>query len=260
MLTFVSDSTKPLYGFHGDHRMTPDRMELQTEITRYSGKPSLKVTVLPGDNILMKIDPNTTGERNDLIQMMNANNDDVDNSHVGTTEYLAQSLFLPTSFKSPQGWGIPLQLHPPTGVPANMLSPVFEIDFSTNPGHYSINTRGGQTTNVIRRDSVGKNLNLGGFCLGKWADMVYAIKYATDNTGSIHVYRRIVGVDPEVKLIDAINNIPTLYADPTGKAYPHYFVMGFYRGITPGLTSVFYMGKLARATTMQEAVAAAFGG
>lgn len=260
MLAFISDFTKPLFGFHGDHRMASDRMVLQTKVTRYPGKPSLKITVLPSDNILRKLDPATTGERNDLIQMMNANNDDIDNTNVGTTEYLAQSLFLPASFVSPQGWGIPLQLHNPPGVPTNMLSPVFELDLSTNPGHYSINMRGGQTTNVIRRDTVGKNLNLGGFCLGKWTDMIYAIKYAVDNTGSIHVYRRIVGVDTAVKLIGSIDGIPTLYADSTGKAYPHYFVNGFYRGITPGLTSIFYMGKLARATTMQEAIDAAFGG
>src|SRR6185312_12089618 len=83
---------------------------------RVPGEPVLKITVNPGD----VIPAGTTGERAQLTNMMNplGVDDDVDSTDTGHREYYAFSIYIPDTFAAPNGWGIPLQLHPNANAPA----------------------------------------------------------------------------------------------------------------------------------------------
>jgi hypothetical protein len=93
---------------------------------------------------------------------------------------------------------------------------------------------------------------------GHWIDFVVRIKFASDFTGSVHVWRRDEG-QADFTLVLSVDNVPTLqYRSSHGGVGDHYWKHGFYRSEQDTITHVLWLDGLTRGNTFDGVVQAAF--
>ncbi len=245
MIIFQEDFTKPNFGWFACQEVAPDRLVAQNVITRIPDESALEITVKPGDNPI-----HSTGERNELLQMIDKFNDDV-TSATGL-DHIATSFLVPDAWQDAAGvnpWCAVLQLHGPNIVPSNQGSPSFEVDILG--GQFVLNTRGGDTSDVIRHTT-----NLGAYIKGVWSDFLFKILWGITANAYIEVYRRD-NKQGDLTLVAKLD-APNLYS-ASGKTLPGYVKSGLYRSAQT-FTQTLYRGKIVRATTFEEAAYFAFEG
>ena len=220
------------------------------EPSRYQNG-TLKVTVKPNDHPIASV-----GERSELLWMLNSSGDDENGS--SGTQYYGVSLYLPSSWVDTSGWCIPVQLHGPDNAGSSQNIPVFALDVSKVPNHYTLTQAGGDNSAVIRLDT-----DLGTHVYDTWVDFLFKVTWAIDNTGATSVWTRTGGVGQlvakQVGTGTTITpwNTPTLYS-AGGVALSHYWKRGLYRN-PEVFASTLYASSFSRAANEADAAWAAFG-
>jgi hypothetical protein len=172
------------------------------------------------------------------------------------TQYFALSYKFPLDFVSipSNPWGamqIVLQLHGPDGLGA---SPPFALD--VRGSRFAVTTNGGDIADgnhLVVHPFFDGSLNL-----GYWTDLMIRIKFATDATGSITIWRRNE-TETRFREVLHIDHIPTLQYNSarTNVNTRHYWKQGLYRSKMP-VRNTFWIGPMARATSFAAAERAAF--
>jgi hypothetical protein len=156
-------------------------------------------------------------------------------------------------------WGDFFQLHSPdqfSSPPAFAFSAI---------NQFSIQLLGGDLmANGVRRNATVFSLSDGNLNLGNWVEFMIDVNWAYDNTGSLTVLRRNAGETAFTTVFNQVG-IPTLQynsyvANSQGATYQHYWRCGYYRSVSPGVTSRLRLGPIVRGTTFTEVQAAAFVG
>jgi hypothetical protein len=244
-----------------------DRLVVAQDPTSPKGGAVLQVQILPGDNV------GWTGERAEVSYMMG-----IGGKHIGVTldsghEVYGISVKLDPNWVPPlhdathgNTWGIFLQLHSPDPFHS---PPAFQLAVTTQ---FNAGLLGGNLidANGHRRDVNSYTLTKGELRTGHWVEFMVDVVWAYDNTGSLTVYRKDEG-DTLFVPVFTQTRVPTLQfdsqlpnsqnTDPAQNAttYMHYWKMGYYRSVSPGVTSRLSLGPVVRGTSLQEVQAAAFG-
>jgi hypothetical protein len=162
-------------------------------------------------------------------------------------------------------WGAILQLHSPDAFGS---PPPFALDVDDQ---FHISTLGGDLigTNGQRRNATDVQFTNGDLRPGHWVQFLVDAIWAYDSRGSLTVYRRDEG-ETRFTPVVTLANQPTLQydsqipdsqnMDPSrGPAHLHYWKTGYYRSVSPGVTSRLWLGPIVRGTSLQEVATAAFG-
>ena len=232
--------------------MSLDRLSASGEKTHH-GKPAALVDVRPGDNPMSCC---VGSERAEVLHMRSETGAILYESLDSGTQYYALSYKFPTDFQSSPPemtgkWQIIFQLH---GADALGAPPAFALDVAGD--RFKIRTNGGDLVNgtrFVRQDFFDGSLNR-----GYWTDLVIRIKFATDNTGSVTVWRRNETETRFRQVVD-MGNIPTLQYNSGRNIQPgrHYWKQGMYRAAVP-VRNTFWMGPTVRASSFASAERAAF--
>jgi hypothetical protein len=228
------------------------------------GGAVLRVEVRPGDSV------GFTGERAEVSHMLGPNGEQypvtVDNGH----EVYGLAVKLDANWQPPLHddahghwrYGVLLQLHSPDAFaspPALALAVEDEFHLSMLAGDLI-------DTNGKRRNAENLNFSNAQLRAGHWVQFLLDVVWAYGNTGSLTIYRRDEGESKFTPVI-ALSGVPTLQFDSqipdSQKSYPlqftHYWKLGYYRSISPGVTSRLWLGPMVRGTSLQEVSLAAFG-
>jgi hypothetical protein len=172
------------------------------------------------------------------------------------TQYFAVSYKFPADFKSLapgtwKGFQIILQLH---GADALSAPPAFALDVMSS--RFAVRTNAGDLVDGNRY--VTHEFFDGSLNLGNWTDFMIRIKFATDATGSVTVWRRNE-TETRFRQVMQADGIPTLQYNSGRKNVHgrHYWKQGLYRSKT-SVPNTFWMGPMARATSFAAAERAAF--
>ena len=253
-VTFLSDfASDPLRGNWAHIQvMHLDRLSASSSETNH-GKRAAMVDVRPGDNPMSCC---VGSERAEVLHMRSPGGQVFYETVDSGTQYFAVSYKFPADFQSvppgtPGAWQTILQLH---GVDALGAPPAFALDVAGGRFQVKLNTGDlARGSRIVRHELFDSSLNA-----GNWVDLVIRIKFATDETGSVTVWRRN---ETEVRFREVldIQNVPTLQYDSARKIEPgrHYWKQGLYRSAMP-FRNVFWMGPMARASTFAAAERAAF--
>jgi hypothetical protein len=157
-----------------------------------------------------------------------------------------------------------MQLHSPNQFDS---PPSLALEADTR---FHVNLLGGDLiANGNRRNSTPLVFTNGDLRVGHWVEFMFDVTWAYDTTGSLTVYRRDEGDATFTVVLSRVGQ-PTLQfdsqfpnsqnTDPTlGPTYLHYWKTGYYRNISPGVTSLLWLGPVVRGTSLQQVAAAAFG-
>jgi hypothetical protein len=233
----------------------PDRLQVVKDPTSPKGGPVLQIEIHPGDSV------GYTGERAEVSQM----NDlaglpypvTIDSGH----EVYGVSIKLDSHWQPPANkwrWGEFMQLHGPNdfGAPP-AFSFAAEDDFHVNTCAGDLVQGGTLSTN---KAMTSLSLTNGSLRTGHWVQFLIDVVWAYDNHGSLTIYRRddnetsfsAVLTQPARPTLQFSSSIP----NPTSY---HYWKAGYYRSISPGVTSKLWLGPIVRGTSMNEVAIAAFG-
>lgn len=163
------------------------------------------------------------------------------------TEYYRVTVKLASDWKAPDAnsrgyaWGIFFQLHGPNEY---MAPPAVAIHAENK---FSLFVLGGDLNAKVggRRFLTKSDLHI-----GRWVDFILEIKWATDTTGAIAVYRRDEGESDWEKVAD-IKAVATLQHKGTPIPNSHYWKAGFYRSESKHQNSL-WLGPILRGSTFVE--------
>lgn len=230
-----------------------DRVQLVTSPVQY-GTYAARIEVRPGDDPI-----HSSGERAEVRSMLDENGNDIYENEASGTQYYAFSVRLDPNWQPPEKdatgyqWGIIFQLHGPDNL---NTSPAFAIQATDK---FSVDLHSGDLdTSVKSMKYKSYQLTNNSLNIGQWVNFVVKIKYAKDFTGSVDVWRRDEGQTQFAQVL-SVANVPTLqYRSSQGEVGDHYWKYGFYRSKQTTITNVLFLGGLARGTTFDNVVAAAF--
>jgi hypothetical protein len=210
-----------------------------------------KVTVDPGDVV-------SSGERSEALIMTDRNGNDLFENSSSGMKYYALSIYIPSTWVPPPAnivngvnygkWGAFFQLHGPDSLG---VSPAFAF---MAEDVFSINVRSGDM--VINKTNTTYYLSDGSMPKDKWVDFVVGINFASDNSGSITIWRHDQGGSIFVKVL-ALSNIATLQYVGGSAVGPHYWKTGYYRSPSPYVNQL-YLGPQARGQSAAAVSAFAF--
>jgi len=220
--------------------MAANRFQLVTNPVR-KGSHAARVEVRPGDDPIK-----SSGERSEVSNMTDAMGNVINEGKSSGIQYFSFSVRLDTSWQDPVGgggaepWAAVFQLHGPNvlGIPpAIAISVQKEFNLYLHTGDFSINGKYFDGTFPF----ANSNLNL-----GRWVDLVMKIKFATDFTGVVTVWRRDEGQTSYSKMLD-LEGVPTLqYKSSLGPVGLHYWKHGFYRSKETAITNILWLDDLTR--------------
>ena len=219
--------------------MAANRFQLVTNPVR-QGTYAARVEVRPGDDPI-----NSSGERSEVSHMTDSMDNSISEGESSGTQYFAFSVRLDSSWQDPVGgvdgpWAIVLQLHGPDvlGIPP-------AIAVSVQNG-FNLFLHAGDLSNKAKYiDGIfpfaNSNLNLGG-----WVDLVMKVKFASDFTGAVTVWRRDEGQTSYSKML-GLEGVPTLqYKSSLGPVGSHYWKHGLYRSEETAITNLLWLDGLTR--------------
>jgi hypothetical protein len=242
-----------------------DRLQVERDPTSPRGGAVLRVEVRPGDTV------GWSGERAEVSHMLSPTGARYPVTAESGHEVYGISVKLDANWQPPANkwhWGLFLQLHGPDDFSAPpALALAAEDDFH-------INTCAGDLVEggVLSHNKDAKSLPLtrGELRRGHWVQFLIDVVWAYDNHGSFSVYRRDEGETAFIPVLTQAGQ-PTLQFDsqipdsenthplPNRKNYVHYWKAGYYRSVSPGVTSRLWLGPIVRGTSREEVAAAAFG-
>jgi hypothetical protein len=234
-----------------------DRLRPIVDPTSPKGGSVLQVEVRPGDNV------GYTGERAEVSVMLAPDGSRYPVTGESGHEYYALSIKLDPDWQPPSAgagwvWGLFIQLHGPDDFSA---PPAFamaaEKDFHVNLCSGDLIEGGALRRN---KDATSVPLSRGDLRPGHWVEFVLDVTWAYDNRGSLDIFRRDEGEKSFVKVL-SLDGQPTLqFRSSTPDVHgTHYWKVGYYRSISPGVTNRLWLGPLARGSSFQEVAVAAFG-
>jgi hypothetical protein len=232
--------------------MASDRFRQVTDPVR-KGQYAVRIEVRPGDDPI-----DSGGERAEVHVMTDADDYRIDANESGGVQYYAFSVrfapdWQPIEPRMGDPWGIVFQLHGPDSLGASQSFSVQVLD------QFYIMLHSGDL------DSPANSLQWEFYPLsnsdlnpGHWVDFVVRIKFASDFTGSVHVWRRDEG-QADFALVLSVENVPTLqYRSSHGGVGDHYWKHGFYRSEQDTITHVLWLDGLTRGNTFDGVVQTAF--
>jgi hypothetical protein len=247
-----------------------DRLQAQDDRTSPKGGAVLRVEVRPGDYL------GYAGERAEVSHMIGPTGE-LHDGVTGTSghEVYAISIKLDPNWQPPLHdkthggwqWGDFMQLHSPDesgGPPAFALCADDTFHAQTLAG--DLIGENGQ-----RRNATSLPFSNGELRSGHWIQFLIDVVWAYDSQGSLTVYRRDEGESAFTPVL-TLTGQPTLQFNsqfpdsknsgsplPSGPKYLHYWKAGYYRSVSPGVTSRLWLGPIARGASLQEVAVAAFG-
>jgi hypothetical protein len=244
-----------------------NRLVMAQDPTSPKGGAVLQVQVLPGDNV------GWTGERAEVSHMLSPTGAQYEVTAANGHEVYGISIKLDPNWVPPlhdathgNTWGIFLQLHSPDQFDS---PPAFQLAVTTQ---FNAGLLGGDLidTNGNRRGVNSYTLTKADLQAGHWVQFVVDVVWAYGNTGSLTVYRKDEG---DVSFVSVLTQtgVPTLQFDSqlpnsqntstaqNATKYVHYWKTGYYRSVSPGVTSRLSLGPVIRGTSLPEVQAAAFG-
>jgi hypothetical protein len=234
------------------YMMASDRFQRVTDPVR-EGQYAVRVEVQPGD------DPcDESGERAEVGVMTDANDNRIDENESSGIQYYAFSVRLAPDWQPPEPdwdglWGIIFQLHGPDSLEA---SPSFSVQVLDQ--FYIMLHSGDLDSPANSLQWEFYPLSNGDLNPSHWTDFVIRIKFASDFTGSVHVWRRDEG-QADFALVLSVDNVPTLqYKSSQGGVSDHYWQHGFYRPKKNTITHVLWLDGLTRGNTFDGVVQTAF--
>jgi hypothetical protein len=237
-----------------------DRLTASIDPTSPLKGTVLQVQVLPGDHL-----GDAGAERAEAFGMI-----DWTGKHfpvtAGKHEYYAISIKLDSDWTPPLHnpangnwqWGEFFQLHSPDQFGSPPAFAFSAVD------RFSIQMLGGDLmADGVRRNTTTFPLTNGALNIGKWVEFMIDVIWAYDNSGSLTVLRRDEGETVFTPVLKQ-TELPTMQyntqiADSQSATFKHYWRCGYYRSVSPGVTSRLRLGPIVRGTTLPEVEAAAFG-
>jgi hypothetical protein len=232
--------------------MVGDRFQQVTDPVR-KGQYAVQVEVRPGDDPI-----NSGGERAEVHVMTDANDNRIDENESSGVQYYAFSVRLAPDWQPidpdlGDPWGIIFQLHGPDSLG---ISPSFSVQVLDQ--FYIMLHSGDLDSSANSLQWEFYPLSNGDLNPGHWIDFVVRIKFASDFTGSVHVWRRDEG-QTDFTLVLSVDNVPTLqYKSSQGGVDNHYWKHGFYRSEQDTITHVLWLDGLTRGNTFDGVVQATF--
>lgn len=237
----IEQWTSPLHAYDL-HAVSPSRFQIQDDAIARGRKVAM-FTVMPGDRF-----GNTTGERSEVILgTWRATSPFRVLGNEGT-EYFRISVKLDENWKAPErnvqgySWGIFFQLHGPDDYGAPPAVALHAED------KFALFVLGGDMDKKVggRRFLTRPDLNV-----GKWINFVVAVKWASDASGAIAVFRRDEGETDWEQVAD-IKALATLQFAGAQPPKPHYWKAGFYRSESAH-TNTLWLRPILRTTSFEDA-------
>jgi hypothetical protein len=258
-VSFSGDWEKGLTG-NGNwlyiQRVSSNRFQRVTSPVR-QGQYAARVEVRPGDDPLI-----SSGERAEVLTMSDSAGNSLDENLGSGTQFYAFSFRLDPNWQSPGSdtngngkWALVFQLHGPDTYHA---SPAIAVSVQD---HLSLDFYSGDIdtpSNMLQWADYPLSDN--SLPLGYWADLVMRVKFATNFTGAVTVWRRNEGQTNFLQELN-VTNIPTLqYKSSLGGVGGHYWKHGLYRAKQPanGVTNVLWLDGMTRGSSYDSVVKAAF--
>jgi len=232
-----------------------DRIQVEQDPTSPKGGAVLRVEVRPGDSV------GWSGERAEVSHMLSPSGAQYPVTADSGHEVYGISVKLDPAWQPPAHkwhWGLFLQLHSPddyVAPPAFAFAAEEDFHINVNAGDL---VEGGTLSH--NKDAKSLPLTRGDLRPGHWVQFLIDVIWAYDDRGSLTIYRRDEGETAFTAVLTQPGQ-PTLQfrsttPNPVGT---HYWKMGYYRSISPGVTSRLWLGPLVRGTSQQEVAIAAFG-
>lgn len=241
-----------------------DRLQVQQDPTSPKGGAVLQVEVRPGDYL------GYSGERAEVSHMLSPTGGQYWVTAQTGHEVYGISIKLDSNWpldakKHENQWGAFLQLHSPDEFHS---PPSFSLH-AENQFHAQLLAGDLIDANGQRRGVTPVPFTNGELRRGQWVQFLIDVVWAYDNSGALTVYRRDAGETAFTNVL-TLTNQPTLQFDSqipnsqntdpaSGHTYSSYWKTGFYRSITPEVTSRLWLGPVVRGTSLQEVAVAAFG-
>jgi Polysaccharide lyase len=245
-----------------------DRLQVERDPKSPKGGAVLRVEVRPGDTV------GWTGERSEVAHMLGPTAVRYPVTAESGHEVYGISIKLDPNWQPPLHdhahggwqWGTFMQLHPPdvSGGP-----PAFALAVEDQ---FHVNTLAGDLidANGQRRNATSLPFSKGELRLGHWVQFMIDVVWAYDTHGSLTIYRRDEGESSFAPVLTQ-SAVPTLQFNskfpdsqitppsPNGPINGHYWKAGYYRSVSPGVTSILWLGPIVRGTSLREVAIAAFG-
>ena len=228
------------------------------------GNYSARFEVRPGDD---PIGCTGCGERAEVAGMITEDGVEINENENSGTQYYAFSVRFDENWVAPEEdpedglWSIFLQLHGPDILEASPSFAMDTLNASKNDGISVVLHAGNLDDPENSLQWATYELSESGLNRGNWIDFVVKIKFASDFTGSVSVWRRDEG-ETDFTLVLTINNVPTLqYRESVngGAVGPHYWQHGFYRPVQSGsVINILWLDGMSRGDTFDAVVNAAF--
>jgi hypothetical protein len=243
-----------------------DRLQVERDPTSPKGGAVVRVEVRPGDSV------GWSGERAEVSHMLSPTGARYPVTAESGHEVYGIAVKLDPNWQPPTPdphngwrWGLFLQLHSPDqsgGPPAFAFAA--EDDF-----HLSL-CAGDLLLDGHNKDAKSVALTRGDLRRGHWVQFLIDVTWAYDTHGSLTVYRRDEGEtvfspvltqvgQPTLQFNSKFPDSQNISPAPNGTVYTHYWKVGYYRSVTPGVTSRLWLGPFVRGSSLEEVAAAAFG-
>jgi Polysaccharide lyase len=243
-----------------------DRLQAVNDPTSPKGGAVLRVEVRPGDYL------GYAGERAEVSYMLNPTGGQYRVTAESGHEVYGISIKLDPNWQPPLHdkthggwqWGSFMQLHSPDvfgGPPSFSLAVEEQFHVQTLAG--DLIGPDGQ-----RRNTTSIPFTNGELRPGHWIQFMVDVVWAYDSHGSLTVYRKDEG-DKSFTAVLTRPDQPTLQFNsqfpdsrntgPLPNTHLAYWKAGYYRSISPGVTSRLWLGPIVRGTSLKEVEVAAFG-
>jgi len=234
------------------------------------GKKSARFEVRPGDDPL---GCEGCGERAEVADMTTLDGIEISETEKSGTQYYAFSVMFDENWENPQPdydglWSLFFQLHGPDNLNG---SPAFAIDTTSSNGGTGISvsiSSGDLDDDNNEFSSMAFDLSDNRLTRGHWIDFIIKIKFASNNSGSIKVWRRNYNSSNFIVALDTKeqypNGIPTLQYRTSyqeGAILDHYWKHGIYRphqDLKTGKANILWLDGMSRANSFTAAKNAAF--
>jgi hypothetical protein len=246
-----------------ENRVADYSIQRVTDYVR-KGNYSARFEVRPGDDPL---GCTGCGERAEVADMLTEDGVEINENENSGTQYYAFSVRFDENWVSPEEdpvdgvWSHFFQLHGPDVLEASAAFALDTLNASNNEGISVVLRTGDLDDPVNSLQWENYELSESSLNKGHWIDFVIKIKFASDFTGAVDVWRRDEG-ETEFTHVLSVSDVPTLqYASSVngGAVGDHYWQHGFYRPVQSGsVINILWLDGMSRGDTFDAVVNAAF--
>ncbi|WP_456445356.1 heparin lyase I family protein [Thiolapillus sp.] len=225
------------------------------------GRHAVRVEVRPGDDPLHC---EGCGERSEVSNMRDQQGRVIMEDEHSGVKFYAFSIMLDAGWQTPEPeddglWGIVFQLHGPDELDASQSVALDVTGIDREGEGFNIILNGGDL------DDPDNSLQSEAFPLsdpdlnkGHWVDFILKIRFASDFSGAVDVWRRNEG-EEKFRHVLALRDVPTLQYRSSvnhGRVGPHNWQHGFYRPRQKHITNVLWLDRVLRGSRLADVMAA----